>query len=191
MIQIARNSGAALAALLVASLATPALAHTGAGSTVGFAAGAMHPLGGIDHLLAMIAVGIWAGVLGGRAVWAVPASFVGAMVAGALLGHFGGAWSPVEIAIALSVLLLGVAVALRMKLATPLAMAAVALFGLAHGHAHGAEAAGSFLGYAAGFVLATVGLHAIGVAIGSAGARVWLPRVAGAAIALAGIALFV
>ncbi len=186
-----RSTATALTILATAAsmtVAAPAFAHTGVGSTHGFLAGLGHPLGGVDHLLAMLAVGIWAASLGGRAFWFVPASFVVAMIAGALLGHLGGAWSPVEIGIALSVVFLGTAVALRVRIVTPLAMTIVAVFGLIHGAAHSAEAQGSFVAYAAGFVLATAALHAIGLTIGSYGTSRLAPRLAGCAIAVAGLA---
>jgi urease accessory protein len=179
------------ATLLVAG---PAVAHTGAGSTHGFAAGLLHPLFGLDHVCAMVAVGVWAALAGGRAVWAWPAAFVTVMVAGALLGLQGVALPGVEAAIAVSVVVLGVAVALRLP--APLLVGALVCgaFALFHGHAHGAElpAEASAAAYIAGFALATALLHGAGLALGlllSEIERTWAPRLVGAAVAETGLVL--
>jgi len=182
----------ALAALALTLLAGQAAAHTGVGATTSLAAGLGHPLLGLDHLLAMIAVGLWAGVRGGSALWLVPGTFLAGMALG---GAAAGAGLPlVELGIAGSVILLGLAIALDLRLATPLAIAAVALFGAFHGHAHGSEmpADGSGLFYAAGFMIATAGLHIVGIAIGviaSRGVPPALVRVGGAAVAALGVVL--
>ena len=176
--------------------ASPALAHTGheAGSFIyGFA----HPLGGIDHVLAMLAAGLYAVILGGRALWLVPAAFLGAMMLGGLMGMAGYAVPYAEIGIAASVIVLGLGVALRISLPALAAVSLVGVFAIFHGHAHGAEMPQTIPGYeyAAGFLLATALLHAIGIAIGLTGGRLaehggWrVARVAGAAIAVAGVAL--
>jgi urease accessory protein len=145
--------------------ATAAEAHTGHGSTSAFTAGFAHPLGGFDHLLAMVAVGLWAGLAGGRALWLWPAAFVGAMVLGGVLGMAGVPMPFVEQGIVASVVVIGVAAALAFSpsLATGIGLAALA--GLFHGHAHGTEvpADASGLAYAAGFALSTALLHACGV----------------------------
>jgi urease accessory protein len=160
----------------------------------GFAAGILHPLSGLDHLLAMLAVGIWAAQLGGRAVWAVPAAFVGAMLAGGLLAIAGIALPLVEPGILGSVMLFGLLIATAARVPTALGMAIVGLFALFHGHAHGTElpqAANPAL-YAAGFVIATATLHAAGLALAFLTARVapkMAVRVAGGAIAATGVAL--
>lgn len=182
--------GAAAAALTLA--AGPAAAHTFGAEGAGFAAGFGHPLLGFDHLLAMVAVGLWAGQLGGRAAWLVPAAFVGALAAGAGMALAGAALPAVEPAILASVLALGLLVAFAVRLPAGVAMALVAAFALCHGHAHGAEmpAAASPLLYGLGFVLATVLLHAAGLALGRAATRLVLPalaRAAGAAVAAAGL----
>ena len=154
-----------LAAALLMLAATAAQAHTGVGGTAGFAHGFAHPLGGIDHVLVMVAVGLFAAQLGGRALWLVPLSFVSVMMAGGALGMAGVAMPFVEIGIGLSVVVLGLAVAFGLHLPTAAAMALVGLFAIFHGHAHGAEMpeSASGLAYGAGFVLATALLHALGI----------------------------
>lgn len=163
---------ARLALLLVAMLtaATAADAHVGIGATHGFGHGFAHPIGGIDHVLVMVAVGLLAARLGGRALWAVPLSFVATMAAGAAIAMAGMALPFAETAIALSVAVLGLAVATRLSLPTLAAMALVGLFALFHGHVHGAEMpqTASGLAYGAGFVLATASLHAVGIGLGLA-----------------------
>lgn len=184
---------------LLALVPTAALAHTGVGPTHGFAHGFAHPLLGLDHLLAMVAVGLWGAQRGGRAVWALPAAFVGAMIVGGAIGVAGLPLPAVEAGIVASVLLLGAAIALAARPALPLAAAVVALFALFHGHAHGTEmpAAVSGVFYGAGFASATALLHAAGIAfvvglrrVLGAERHAWV-RVAGAAIACAGIVLWV
>lgn len=181
-------------AAILALLPVAAMAHTGTGAHIDALHGFLHPLSGLDHILAMVSVGVFAAQLGGRSLWAVPATFVLAMVAGGALGYFGTPLPMVEQGIALSVIVMGLAVASGIKVPLAPAMALVAVFAVFHGHAHGAEGsgAGSFLGYAAGFVLATSLLHAAGIVIGLTldrlGSTVSLnsKRVIGAAGALAG-----
>ena len=187
-----RLFGLALVATL--ALVAPASAHIVAGEPGGFAHGLMHPLGGIDHVLAMIAVGLLAARLGGRALWPVPLSFVAMMAVGGALGLVGIGLPLVEIAVGLSVVVLGLAVALRLHLPTAAAMMLVGLFAVFHGHAHGAEmpAAAAALPYAAGFVLATALLHAVGIALGLVAGRrggVRLVQAAGSAMAAVGVAI--
>jgi len=173
-----------------------ALAHPGHGDA-GFTHGFAHPLSGLDHVLAMLAVGLYAALLGGRALWLVPASFVAMMAVGGALGMAGIALPYTEAAIALSVIVLGLAVALRVSLPTLVAMALVGTFAVFHGHAHGAEMPQAASGYAfaAGFVLATALLHGVGIALGLAAAKLadhggWrAAQLAGGAMALAGVAL--
>jgi urease accessory protein len=172
-------------------VAAPAFAHTGVGATSGFAAGFAHPLFGLDHLLAMVAVGAWAALLGGRAVWLVPAAFVAAMVAGGTLAVSGVALPMVETAIALSVVVLGALVAVNARVVLGVGMAIAAAFAVFHGHAHGSELPAS-LGAAVGFVLATALLHAAGIVVATAAVRLASTRVvrwAGIATAFAGIGL--
>ncbi len=183
------------AAAIIALTAT-AEAHTGHGATNAFTAGFAHPLGGVDHLLAMVAVGLWAGLAGGRALWLWPASFVGAMVVGGMLGMAGMPMPFVEQGILASVVVLGLAAALAFSPNVAAGAAIVALAGLFHGHAHGTEvpADASGLAYAAGFALATALLHAVGIAATVIASRLALPaatRVAGGLTAVAGVALVV
>lgn len=188
---------AAAAAALLVALTGAASAHTGVGDTSGFAHGLMHPIGGLDHVLAMMAVGLFAAHLGGRALWAVPATFVAVMGAGGALGVAGIALPYVEIGIGLSVVVLGLAVALRLSIPTLAAMALVGLFAIFHGHAHGAEMPQDLSGYeyAAGFMLATALLHCAGIAcgvligrLGELGGR-RVTQLTGGATALAGLAI--
>ncbi len=128
-----------------------------------------HPLGGLDHILAMVTVGIFAWQLGGRALWLVPASFVAAMMLGGALAIAGVPVPMVETGIAASVIVLGATVALGIKAPVAIAMGLVGLFAIFHGHAHGSEmpldaGAGT---YAAGFMLATALLHMAGIALGA------------------------
>lgn len=157
---------AALVALAVPGLA---LAH-GGGAGTGFLTGLGHPVGGLDHMLAMVAVGLWAAQAGGRARWAVPAAFVGVMALGGLAGIVGLPLPGVELGIAGSVLAFGLLVAFARRLPLPAGLALTAAFALFHGHAHGTEmaAGGSVALYAAGFMLATAALHGVGVLVGEA-----------------------
>lgn len=179
--------------VITSALAGPALAHTGVGAVHGFGAGLMHPLFGVDHVLAMVAVGLWAGLTGGRARLAYPLAFVGMMVLSGLWGMSGAALPGVEIGIAVSVVVLGLAIALRATPPLAAGAAACAIFAIFHGHAHGAELpqGASGLGYALGFVLATAALHGAGLALaGLLAARApLLARVAGGGLALAGVAI--
>ena len=190
-----RRLALSFVALLLASVA--AQAHTGLGDASGFVHGFSHPIGGIDHVLAMVAVGLLAARLGGRALWLVPLSFVAMMVVGGACGIAGIGLPLVEIAIALSVVVLGVAVGAGCNLPTVAAMALVGLFAVFHGHAHGAEMPETASGYAygAGFVLATATLHACGIGLGllvlrlNEARRIGTLRLAGTAMAIAGLAL--
>lgn len=184
-----------ISAFLLLLTATLAQAHVLPGDVRGFASGVNHPLHGLDHILAMIAVGLWAAQLGGRSRWLVPASFVGVMALGAALA-MGGLRVPfVEAGILLSVLVLGLLIATAARFPLAASMAIVGVFALFHGHSHGTEmpvnAAG--LVYGLGFALATATLHACGIGVGwLAQQRAKLPvlRFAGAAIAVAGICLW-
>lgn len=155
-------------AAALALLPTAALAHTGVGDTAGFSHGFLHPLTGIDHILAMLMVGVFAWQLGGRALWLVPITFVLVMAIGGALGVAGIDVPFVETGIALSVIVLGAVVAFRIKAPVAIAMALVGLFAIFHGHAHGAEmpenAAG--MAYGLGFMLATALLHLGGIGLG-------------------------
>ena len=157
-----RKLAAITALVLVPGIAA---AHPGAVHVHDAGYGFLHPLSGIDHVLAMIAVGVFAAQLGGRARWLVPAAFVATMAAAGALSMAGIAVPNIEICIALSVVVLGAAIAFKIKLPTIVGMATVGLFAVFHGYAHGAEmpATLSGFGYGLGFVCATVLLHAIGI----------------------------
>jgi urease accessory protein len=152
----------------VSLIPTAALAHTGTGDGHGFVHGFAHPLGGLDHILAMVTVGLFAWQLGGRALWLVPASFVLAMAAGGAAGMAGLSMPFVELGIAASVIVLGIIVAIGVKAPVAIAMGLVGAFAIFHGYAHGTEMPldASGTAYAAGFMLATALLHAFGIAIG-------------------------
>jgi urease accessory protein len=172
----------------LAALATPAFAHTGTEPHVhGFVAGLIHPLGGLDHLLAMIAVGIWSSLATGRRVWIVPAIFVAAMLAGAGLARSGVALPGGETAIAISVVALGALIAAGVRLPVGVGAALVASFAVFHGYAHGIEATGPVFGTMAGFAITTAALHATGIVLGRTIAVAPLaPRVLGAGIVASG-----
>ncbi|KRE17196.1 hypothetical protein ASE66_30300 [Bosea sp. Root483D1] len=180
-------------AMLLTLVSAPAFAHTGAGPVDGFLHGLMHPLSGLDHVLAMVAVGLWAGLVGGKARIAYPAAFVGMMALAGAWGMSGGELPGVEIGIAFSVIILGAAVAL--KASPPLAAGTLAcgILAIFHGFAHGAELPenASGLAYAAGFILATATLHLVGIVLaGTIAARAPLiARIAGGGLVLAGVAL--
>lgn len=179
-----------LAALI---MVIPALAHAHAGDHAGaaFGAGLVHPIGGADHVLAMVTVGLWAAITQGRAVWAMPLGFVAAMVVGGVLGMKGIALPGLEPAILASVMVLGAAVALALRPHLAVTVALIAVFGVAHGNAHGIEAT-SGIGFAAGFVISSVALHLIGLAAGLGLRRAGQARLSrglGAGAAVAGLAL--
>lgn len=184
---------AAAAACVGLAATSPAFAHTGIGmfGESGFAAGFAHPLFGMDHLLAMLGIGIWGAQLGGRASWLVPASFVGVMIGGAALALSGAGLPMVEFGIGGSVLVIGGLIAFGARLPLALAMGLAGLFALFHGHAHGTELPGfaHSAAYGAGFVVATAILHAAGFGIAfvlqSQAARLPL-RIGGAAMAVVG-----
>lgn len=161
-----------LAAATLSLGATPALAHLDPGQHGSFAAGLSHPVFGLDHILAMVAVGLWAAMLGGRAVWALPASFVGAMTVGFIYAVSGYALPFVEPMILVSVLALGLAVALSLRLPVAAAAGIVGVFAVFHGHAHGGElGTATALTFGAGFAISTALLHGVGVAVALAAGR--------------------
>jgi urease accessory protein len=180
----------------LALLPTAAMAHTGVGDVGGFAHGFWHPITGLDHVLAMVLIGVLAWQLGGRALWLVPATFVLVMALGGALGIAGMALPLVELGIALSVVVLGAAVALGIRAPVAVAMGVAGLFAIFHGHAHGAEMPGdaSGLAYGVGFMIATALLHlcglGLGYLVGAAGDRyAVVVRSAGGLAAIAGIAI--
>ncbi len=189
-----RTGLAALAVTMSASGA--AMAHTGLEHAHSFAAGFAHPWTGFDHVLAMVAVGLWAGLVGGRALWAWPAAFVGVMLAGGALGIAGVAVPMVESGILASIIALGVLVLAAARLPVALGALLVGAFAVLHGHAHGTElpAEAAAVAYASGFASATAILHGLGLGLARlcrGGRGALLVRGSGAAVAAAGIALAV
>ncbi|HEX7051752.1 MAG TPA: HupE/UreJ family protein [Longimicrobiales bacterium] len=183
---------------IVALSPAAAWAHPGVGPATGLFHGFAHPILGWDHVLAMVAVGLWAAQRGGRAVWAIPAAFVVTMAAGGALGAAGIPLPGVEAGILASVLVLGTLIAAAARLPVGVCAAVAALFALFHGHAHGAEMPASVQGlaYGLGFCTATTFLHATGALLfvsmrRALGARQlqWV-RFGGAAIALGGLLLW-
>jgi urease accessory protein len=192
MVKIAAR---ATVATLLTLAPTIAFAHVGVGETTGFMHGFSHPLSGLDHILAMVMVGVFAWQLGGRALWLVPTTFVLVMAFGGALGIAGVDLPFVEVGIALSVIVLGVIVAPSIKAPVYAAMALVGVFAIFHGHAHGTEMPESSGGltYAVGFMLATALLHVVGIGVGFVVCQVgqrygtMVYRVAGGAAAVAGV----
>jgi urease accessory protein len=183
------------------AILTPAVvfAHTRVGHTSGFVYGFGHPISGLDHVLAMVMVGVFAWQLGGRALWLVPTTFLTVMAAAGALGIAGIGVPFVEIGIALSVVALGAIVAFNVKAPVAAAMGVVGLFAIFHGYAHGAEIPEDVGGvaYAAGFLIATAILHLAGISagflIGNAGEHHGsvVVRLAGGLTTVAGVALLV
>jgi urease accessory protein len=182
-----------LLALLCLSAPGLALAHEANSLPFGsFLAGLTHPVLGLDHFLAMVSVGMVSAQIGGRAIWTVPATFVGVMAIGGVLGLLGVGLTAIEAGIAFSVLILGTAIAVDRKLPVALAMGAVSVFAVFHGYAHGAEmpSVAEPVRYAAGFMTGTTALHVLGVIIGDISQHYargkLLLRLAGGVIAGAG-----
>lgn len=153
----------------IASLSDAAFAHTEGDQVSGFLSGLSHPIGGWDHILAMIAVGLWGALLGPPALWTLPIAFPVAMAAGGMLGLLGVPLPWVEIGIAVSSVVLGLLILTNMRLSLVVAIPLVMVFALFHGHAHGTElspGADAVL-YSLGFVIATGLLHAFGIGIGA------------------------
>ncbi|WP_031433346.1 HupE/UreJ family protein [Methylomarinum vadi] len=151
--------------LVLSVISTSALAHTGIASIHGFTDGLVHPWLGMDHLLVMVVIGLWAAKSGGRTFWLLPGAFLSAMVAGAWLSFAGIAVSGAETWVAFSVLALGLLLTLNKRLPTVLATGLVAAFALGHGYVHAAEigAEADAMTYALGFLTATAVLHALGM----------------------------
>lgn len=175
----------------LALLPASAFAHTGHADSSGLMAGLMHPLTGSDHLLAMLAIGIWAATQKGRMQLAVPATFLLMLLTGFIVGLQGFALPLVETGIALSVLLLGLLLASAVKLPTGLTLTLTSLFALCHGQAHGAEVSGAALTFALGFLSTSLMLHLFGAAITKTAHKrlPLLARGAGALIAASGVYL--
>ena len=177
---------------IFAAMAAPALAHFNPAEHGSFMTGLSHPFSGADHLLAMVAVGLWAAQIGGKAKWIVPASFVSMMAIGFLMAMNSFSLPFVEPGILASVVGLGLLVALAVKPPVAASAAVVGAFALFHGHAHGSElGAATPMSFAIGFVIATAILHLIGLGLGMtiASRNQMLTRVLGVATALGGAAL--
>jgi len=175
-------------------LSNPAAAHMGTGLPGGFVSGFRHPFSGIDHLLAMISVGLWGAFLGRPLIYALPVVFPAMMVVGAIMGMFVVPLPPVEIGIAVSVVVLGGCIALSVRAPVWAASIIVAGFAVFHGYAHGKElpSAADPISYSAGFVLATGLLHVAGICLGFVNDLpngVVATRSMGAVIATVGIGL--
>jgi urease accessory protein len=191
-LSLARNLSFLLAAVTAATATTPAFAHTGS-VLGGFLGGITHPLFGLDHVVAMVAVGLWGAFLGAPAIWLLPIVFPLVMAFGGALGILGVPLPAVEIGIALSAIVLGVMVATSARPPLWIAAIIVGAFAIFHGHAHGAElpAGADAAAFSLGFVIATGLLHLTGIAFGLVtrwpAGRIAV-RSAGAAITLVGIA---
>jgi len=179
---------------LFAAIPALALAHPGHEHTTSFISGFMHPMGGLDHLLAMLAIGLWAASLGGRALWAVPAAFIGTMLVGGGLAVAGVQVPFIEQGIVLSVILMGALLVGAARFPVTICAGIAGLFAVFHGAAHGLEMPLNANGaeYALGFAAATALLHLVGIGFGAAIARFQAPiitRVTGSLIAVAGLFL--
>ena len=177
-----RFANCLLLAVVAVLFPSVAHAHTGVGETSGFMNGVIHPVTGLDHICAMVAVGLWAVQRGGKAIWLVPLTFVSVMALGGWLGMMGHSLPFVEQGIVASILILGVLI--------------VGLFALFHGHAHGAEMPDTASGllYGLGFIFSTLLLHLCGIALGLSAQRFGTPqliRYAGVAIIACGLFLCV
>jgi urease accessory protein len=167
-----------VALLFAITIAGAAVAHPGhapdpATTQAAFMAGLAHPFAGLDHILAMVAVGLWAAQQGGKALWAWPLAFVAMMVAGGALGFAGITLPAIEPAIGASIVVLGLCVAIGVRLPVVAGAALIGAFAIFHGNAHGLEAPGSgAAAYAAGFAIATALLHGAGLFAGVAAARI-------------------
>lgn len=181
-----------LPAVALLAMTGPALAHIGHGAVFSFSSGFLHPFGGLDHVLAMVAVGMLAAQLGGRALWLVPGTFVTVMALAAAAGVTGLPLPGTEYGILLSIVAISLPVAFVLGMPVSLAMGLVGSFAIFHGHAHGAELPAEAVAapYVAGFALATAHIHAAGILLGLALGRLAMGRpalrIAGGAIALAG-----
>jgi len=182
-------------ALALVAASAPAFAHLDPVAHGSLAAGFSHPFSGLDHILAMVAVGLWAALLGGRAAWLVPTAFVGTMMLGFAVALAGLGLPFVEPVIAASVVVIGLLTLVALQVPTAVGMAMVGFFAFFHGYAHGGELgdAGA-LSFCVGFALATAILHAAGVGIGLGMSRLAggplgrrLTRAAGALTALGGL----
>jgi urease accessory protein len=169
-----------------------AFAHIQNGEAAGFLTGFVHPISGLDHVLAMVAVGLWGAQLGAPAIWVLPVAFPLVMAFGGMLGLMGVPIPGIEYGIAASAILLGAAVLFEVRAALVVTALLVGIFAIFHGHAHGTELppGQSALLYSMGFVIATGCLHALGIGIGAIHRWTWgqkLLRAAGAVVAVGGV----
>jgi len=176
----------------LAILAGPALAHTGHGDANGLVHGLEHPIFGPDHLLAMLAVGLWSGLVLPSRFWAGAAAFMGAMAVGAGLPWAGIGYPMVETVIVASVVVFGLLTLVARRgqadRITVASLAAIAVFASAHGHAHATEATGNAFAYLAGFLTSTAALHLAGIGIArTVATRPVVQKALGAGIALSGL----
>jgi urease accessory protein len=193
VVKIEMRSTVSVAVAIASMLPGLAAAHVGHGDAGGgLLAGILHPISGLDHVVAMVAVGIWAAQRGAPAIWVLPITFPVVMALGAVLGALGAPSAGTEVGIALSAITLGLTVALSVRPPLPVAVLLVAVFAIFHGYAHGAELpeSGNAISYFVGFVLATGMLHALGIVLGIAKRRAagaTALRMSGVAIALCGV----
>jgi urease accessory protein len=192
-LKLNRNLWSFLGAIALTLLPIAAQAHPGhSAGTTGFLDGFGHPLGGLDHVLAMVAVGLWAVQLGGKAVWAVPLAFIGVMAGSAAIGTIGLQIPGIEQGIALSDSILGLLILAAIKLPTGLGMLIVAILASFHGYAHGVEMpqSASGLAYGCGFIIATTLLHSTGLGFAMLVKNQKVIQWIGGAIAMTGGYLF-
>jgi urease accessory protein len=192
MTPTAKHRPIAALALLATLWAESAFGHVLQGEAYGFVTGFLHPISGADHVLAMVAVGLWGAQLGAPAIWVLPVAFPLVMAMGGMLGFLGVPIPGVEYGIAASAIVLGTAVALEVRPALVIAALVVGCFAIFHGHAHGTELppGQSALLYSMGFVVATGCLHAVGIGIGTVHRWRWgqqMLRAAGTAVATGGV----
>ena len=182
-------------AILIAVSPTTAFAHVQGAEALGFFSGLAHPVSGLDHVLAMVAVGLWGAQLGAPAIWVLPVAFPLVMAMGGMLGLMGVPVPGIEYGIAASAILLGAAVLFEVRASLFVTALLVGVFAIFHGYAHGTELppGQSALLYSMGFVIATGCLHALGIGIGAVHRWTWgqrLLRVAGAIVCLGGVVFF-
>lgn len=188
-----RTMTRSLALLLVGCVwAEPAFAHVQSGEAGGFVTGLAHPISGLDHVLAMVAVGLWGAQLGSPAIWLLPVAFPIVMAVGGMLGLVGVPLPGIEFGIAASAIVLGAAVMFALRPPLAVAAALVVSFAIFHGHAHGTELppGQSAMLYSMGFVVATGCLHAMGIGVGEFRRWTWgsgLLRAAGTVVAVGGV----
>jgi urease accessory protein len=183
-----------LACSIVLSLLIPivASAHTGVSETTGFWHGLEHPISGLDHILAMVAVGLWAAQIGGRALWLVPGTFMMTMAVSSIMGHFGIPLPGVEQGILASDFMLGLLLLFAARLPLAISVGIVGILAIFHGYAHGAEmpSTASGLIYGIGFILSTAFLHLAGIGMGL-GINRFVPRLRDRLFQIGGVAILV